>query len=169
MELEQCAAQLEQNGRRIAALAAGVGEQQARWRPDSDSWSILEVICHLLEEERKDFRVRLDITLHKPGERWPAIDPQGWVTAHAYNEQDLAESLAALATERQASLTWLAGLLGVDWETAYDAPWGAISAGDLLAAWTAHDLLHMRQLVELLWAYQETAVAPYSARYAGEW
>jgi hypothetical protein len=33
----------------------------------------------------------------------------------------------------------------------------------------AHDLLHMRQLVELHRDYMEQQIAPYSARYAGEW
>jgi hypothetical protein len=169
MEITQCEQQLKQNARRLAALVQDVDERQARWRPDPASWSILEVACHLLEEEQKDFRVRLDITLHRPDEKWPAIDPQGWVTAHAYNEQDLEATLAQFRAERQASLTWLAGLQGADWAASYDAPWGPIRAGDLLVAWAAHDLLHMRQLVELLWAYQESGVAPYNTRYAGDW
>jgi hypothetical protein len=42
-------------------------------------------------------------------------------------------------------------------------------AGDMLAAWVAHDLLHMRQLVELHRTYTVTQLAPYDTRYAGEW
>lgn len=169
MDINECRQQLEQNARRLAALVQDVEERQARWRPEPDSWSILEVVCHLLEEEQKDFRVRIDFTLHRPGEKWPAIDPQGWVTAHAYNEQDLDESVAAFLAERRASLAWLEGLQDSQWETTYAAPWGPVRAGDLLAAWTAHDLLHMRQFVELLWAGNERLVAPYRTRYAGDW
>jgi hypothetical protein len=33
----------------------------------------------------------------------------------------------------------------------------------------AHDLLHMRQLVELFYATAIGQQAPYSAQYAGEW
>jgi len=39
----------------------------------------------------------------------------------------------------------------------------------LFVAWVAHDLLHLRQLVELKWAYGQTQYAPYSAGYAGDW
>jgi hypothetical protein len=169
MEYNYCLKQLAGDMLRIRLLAQGVDDEQARWRPDADSWSILEVICHLLDEERKDFRVRLDITLHKPDETWPGIDPAGWVTEHNYNEQVLAASLQAFHEEREASLAWLKRLEAPDWEASYEAPWGTMRAGDLLASWVAHDLLHMRQLVELHWAYNEQEVLPYSTRYAGEW
>ena len=169
MDLDYCLKQLAGDMLRIHMLVQGVDDRQARWRPDADSWSILEVICHLLDEEKKDFRVRLDITLHKPGEAWPGIDPAGWVTEYKYNKQDLAASLKAFKEEREASLAWLKRLEAPHWEAAYETPWGAMRAGDLLASWVAHDLLHMRQLVELHWAYNEQEVLPYSTRYAGEW
>ncbi|MFN2103770.1 MAG: DinB family protein, partial [Candidatus Promineifilaceae bacterium] len=146
MDYNYCLKQLAGDMLRIRLLAQGVDDDQARWRPDADSWSILEVICHLLDEERKDFRVRLDITLHKPDETWPGIDPAGWMTEHNYNEQVLAASLQAFQEEREASLAWLKRLEAPDWEASYEAPWGTMRAGDLLASWVAHDLLHMRQL-----------------------
>lgn len=169
MDLDYCKKQLADDAQRIRSLAEGVEERQARWKPDVESWSILEVLCHLLEEEQRDFRVRLDITLHRPGEPWPGIDPGGWVTEHAYNEQDLKATLQMFLEERQASLARLKSLENPNWEATYEAPWGPITAGDLLASWVAHDLLHMRQLVELHWHYKEAQVAPYSTRYAGEW
>ena len=56
-----------------------------------------------------------------------------------------------------------------DWEATYPAPWGPIRAGDIFAAWVAHDLLHMRQLVKLLWEHTASRVEPYETEYAGEW
>jgi hypothetical protein len=161
--------QLEDNARRVRALVEGVGEGQARWKPEAGCWSILEVMCHLLDEERYDFRVRLEITLQRADEPWPPIDPVGWVTARNYNQQDLRVIQQGFLEERAASLVWLEGLAWAAWETAYEAPWGSIRAGDLLASWVAHDLLHMRQLVELHWSYNEEQVESYSTRYAGEW
>ncbi len=169
MDFDYCLQQMASNAVRIRALVDGVNEQQARWKPDPQSWSILEVVCHLLDEERKDFRVRLDFTLRNPGGTWPRIDPEGWVTEHNYNEQDLALSLQEFLAEREASLAWLETLVDPDWDTTYDADWGSITAGDLFAAWVAHDLLHMRQLVALHWLYTEKQVDPYSPHYAGEW
>lgn len=169
MDIEHLAVQMADNATRIRALVQGVPDQQIRWRPTPDSWSILEVVNHLLDEERKDFRVRLDYTLHRPGEAWPGIDPGGWVTEGKYNQQDPEASLDGFISEREASLAWLRKLSAPNWEATYETSFGPISAGDLFAAWVAHDLLHMRQLVELYWAHTMAEVEPYKVDYAGVW
>jgi len=169
MKSESLFEQLENNARRIANLADNVGEEQARWRPTLDSWSILEVINHLLDEERQDFRVRLDYILHHPGKDWPPIDPQGWVTERKYNQRDLGESLQSFLIERKNSLLWLRGLENPNWQTSTPTPWGPAFAGDMLAAWATHDTLHMRQLVELQHAWVVRLTEPNNGEYAGEW
>lgn len=169
LTIEQMVTQLSLQAGRIRALAEGVTDEQARWRPDATAWSILEVVNHLADEEREDFRMRLDMILHRPGEAPPPIDPQGWITSRAYNRRDPAESLDRFLIERQRSLEWLRGLGSPDWDTAATGPWGTVSAGEMAAAWVAHDLLHMRQFVELHWAWTQTSVAPYATLYAGEW
>ena len=157
------------NAQKIQMLVQGVSDRQGRWKPDPETWSILEVVNHLLDEEKLDFRVRLEITLYHPAAPWPGIDPQGWVTERRYNERDLAESLGGFLNAREESLAWLRTLSGPNWEASYEAPWGVMRAGDLMASWVGHDLLHMRQLVELHWAYTMKKVEPYRARYAGGW
>ncbi|MBZ0292413.1 MAG: DinB family protein [Anaerolineae bacterium] len=169
MDLDHFATQMATNARTIQQLTVGVSEVQARWKPDAETWSVLEVINHLADEERLDFRVRLDHILYKPGVNPPPIDPQGWVTEHAYNERQLEPSLSSFLQAREDSLAWLRGLDAPDWEAVYTAPWGSSRAGDMFAAWVAHDLLHMRQLVELHYAWTQTAVEPYQVNYAGEW
>ena len=169
MDFEYVCRSLADNARRIRTMAENMVEDQARWKPEPESWSILEVINHLLDEEKLDFRVRLDITLHRPGEKWPAINPAVWVTERRYNEKDLGDSLARFLSAREDSLSWLRSLQTPNWEASYEAPWGRLSAGDLMAAWAAHDLLHMRQLVELHWAYTAEKTRPFRTLYAGEW
>lgn len=170
MKLDEMIAQMAQQADRIRALVAGVSDEQARWKPDADSWSILEVVNHLYDEEREDFRVRLDLLLHQPDQVAPPIDPQEWVTARAYNQRDLVESLDNFLDERQRSLDWLRGLGAPDFAAAIVMPWGTTyHPGDMAAAWVSHDLLHLRQLVELHWAWTQHRVAPYQSDYAGEW
>jgi hypothetical protein len=169
MNVARCMQTMTANAERIRSLAASVAPEQARWKPDADSWSILEVVNHLYDEERYDFRVRLDIILHNPERPWPKIDPQGWVTARGYNGKALDESLQNFLQERAASLAWLRDLQDPNWQAVYEARFGQIRAGDMLAAWVAHDSLHLRQLVELHWAYTAAQLAPYDSRYAGEW
>jgi hypothetical protein len=169
MNLEVLTKQMASNAQAIQAFVQGVSDEQARWRPKPEEWSILEVINHLLDEENEDFRAHLDLILHHPNDPWPRIDPQGWITERCYNERDLAQSLDGFLRAREESLAWLKGLSSPDWQAAYEAPFGQITAGDMMAAWAAHDLLHTRQLVELNWAYTLQIVGPYRIRYAGDW
>ena len=169
MLLQELLPVLTDNADRIRELAQHVSETQAGWKPSRDSWSLLEVIAHLYDEEREDFRVRLDIMLHQPEEPWPSIDPRGWVTTRKYNEWRLGETLDSFLEERAASLSWLRQLERPDWNQLYQAPFGPMRAGDMLTSWAAHDVLHMRQLVELHHAWLLRRTVPYSARYGGEW
>ena len=151
------------------ACASDVSEAQARWKPAPDSWSILEVVSHLYDEEREDFRVRLDYILHHPDQPLPKIDPEGWVTERGYSQRELGPTLDNFMQERQSSLAWLRGLSEINWQALYQTPYGQISAGDMFASWVAHDLLHLRQLVELHWAYTVDQLQPYNVDYAGRW
>lgn len=169
MDLDTFVTQMADDAQRICALAEGVSDDQARWKPDPDSWSILEVVNHLLDEEQEDFRVLLDLALHRPDEPRPRIDPGAWVTERRYNERDLGESLHGFLVARESSLAWLKSLSSPDWEAVYEAPFGPIRAGDIFASWVAHDLLHVRQLVELHWAYTTYRLQPYKVDYAGQW
>jgi hypothetical protein len=170
MDFTACQEQLRQNGDLIRQLVADITEAQAKVKPSPDDWSILEVVNHLYDEEREDFRQRFDYLLHRPGEEWPPINPAGWVTERNYNQRELAISLQDFLDERQKSLMWLAELDQPDLEAFETHPVaGKFHAGDMLAAWVAHDILHLRQLVELKYFLVGKLVEPYSPRYAGEW
>jgi len=161
--------QMQEDADRIRTLAEGVGPEQARWKPEPKSWSVLEVVNHLADEEREDFRTRLDIILHHPEDPWPPIDPSGWVNERKYNERDLGESLRRYTNERRSSIEWLRGLGSPNWEAVVHSQLGSMKAGEMFAAWVTHDQLHMRQLVELHRAYTERLAQPYSLDYAGPW
>jgi hypothetical protein len=161
-------ARLSANADAIRALASGLAEGQAHWKPAPERWSIVEVINHLHDEEREDFRTRVDLTMRSPGELWPRIDPEQWARDRGYQARELGTSLDAFLRERRTSLDWLAGLERADWGATHVHPTiGAMTAADLLAAWIAHDLLHIRQLDELHWQYLSTKAAPIALSYAG--
>jgi hypothetical protein len=168
MDLNFYTARMDENRRTFSSLLSGVGDEQAHWRPAPEKWSLVEVVNHLHDEEREDFRARLDIALNRPAEVWPAIDPVGWVAARGYNERGLDESLADFLREREASLEWLRGLRSPDWARTSTHPRGrTLAAGDLLASWLAHDFFHLRQMANLHWLYLDATAAPYRTEYSG--
>lgn len=169
MRLDHSIALMVSHADAIRALTLNLTTEQSRWKPDSDSWSALEVINHLYDEEREDFRVRLDNILHRPSAAWAPIDPRGWVTQRAYNQRDLTESVANFLAEREKSVVWLKGLSEPNWQASVESPFGKITAGDMFSAWVMHDVLHIRQLNELHHALIVRDAAPYDPIYAGEW
>lgn len=153
----------------IRALTANLSQEEAQIKPTAETWSMLEVLCHLYDEEREDFREHLDFILHRQKEEWHKIDPHGWVIERKYNEQIFLEVQMNFFEERRKSLDWLIDQSDSDWDMTYASEYGSISAGDMFASWIAHDNLHIRQLVELKRFHIERITQPYQIGYAGDW
>lgn len=155
----------------IEAALRGVGPAESRWKPAPDAWSLVEIVNHLCDEETLDFRTRVDLTLHRPGEPWPPIDPVGWAIERGYQSRDLDESLTRFRRLREESLVFLRGLKSPDWTRVHEHPKiGPLRAGDLLASWAAHDLLHLRQIAKRRYEYGVAVLGEgYAAGYAGGW
>ena len=153
----------------IRALLSSLSQEEARVKLNAESWSILEVTCHLYDEEREDFREHLDFILNRQNTEYHRINPPAWVIERKYNEQDFEAIEEKFFDERKNSLEWLSGLADTDWEITYTSPIGSISAGEMFASWVAHDNLHLRQLVELRRHRIENITKPYDIQYAGDW
>jgi hypothetical protein len=169
MEFSTLYQELQNSTEMIRALLSGITQQEARVRPTPESWSILEVVCHLYDIEREDFREHLDFILHRQQEEYHAIDPQAWITERKYNEQDFVEIQSNFFAERQKSLEWLKEISDANWEITYTSEYGTVSAGEMFSCWVAHDNLHLRQFVELRRARIEKITEPYPIEYAGDW
>ena len=169
MEFKILYQELQHSTGMIRALLAGITQEEAQIKPGPESWSILEVLCHLYDEEREDFREHLDSILHRTDEEWASYDPQGWVTERKYNQQDFVAMQEKFFSEREKSLAWLKGLSGANWDVTHISAFGSLRAGDMFASWVAHDNLHIRQLVELRRTKIENITRPYAIEYAGDW
>lgn len=169
MNLDYFIARLGTNRGVFESLTRDVSSEQAKWRPAPDKWSILEVVNHLYDEEREDFRQRLQLVLADPTQAWPKIDPRTWVTTRGYNQRDLKASLNNFLAEREKSLSWLRELTNPNLQSSNENPNGVLKGGDLLASWLAHDFLHIRQLSRLHWQYVGAIAEPYQTAYAGPW
>src|SRR5574341_436461 len=107
MEFKLLYEELANSTEMIRALLGGITQDEARVKPDPESRSILEVVCHLYDEEREDFREHLDFILHRQNEEWHRIDTEGWVTERKYNDQDFRAVKEKFFEELDRSLDWL--------------------------------------------------------------
>ena len=169
MEFKTLYQELVNSTEMFRTLLAGISQKDAQVKPSPGQWSILEVTCHLYDEEREDFREHLDFILHRQHEEWHSIAPTAWVKLRKYNQQNFSSMKTKFFRERGKSLVWLKSLKNADWNIKFKNKWGALSAGDMFASWVAHDNLHIRQLAELRRTRLEHITKPYHIQYAGDW
>lgn len=171
MRPELLIVRLHASGLAIRAAAATVSEEEARWKPPSGAWSVLEILGHLLDEEREDFRARIESTLRDPEAQWTPINPEAAAKERAYNQRNLEQTVQQFVEERQKSVDWLKRQVETaDWGSAYKKhPIGELTAGQLLACWAAHDALHLRQIAKRLYDLAGRDAEGHSLAYAGAW
>ena len=167
MQLEALIRSLEAGGEAVRASVAGLSDDDARRPPAPGKWPVVSIVSHLADEERDDFRRRLRSTLEDPAAAWTPIDPEGWARERDYATRSLVPVLADFLRERAASIAWLRSLNEVEWQRAHEHPkLGPLRAGDLLAAWAAHDFLHLRQIATTRLTLVQAAAEPFTTRYA---
>lgn len=161
--------QLVKNKSVFQNLLKDENEELLVWKQAPEKWSLLEIACHLLDEEIHDFRFRTQWVLEKPNQTPPNIDPVGWVTKHNYINQDYLTIVNTFLDEREISVTWLKSLNNPNWNLSYEhSKLGTLTAKHFLTNWLAHDYLHMKQILKLKYDYVKYKSGG-NLDYAGIW
>jgi hypothetical protein len=169
MNYHKVGIELGHNKEVFKALLHGAEKEQYLWKPSADKWCMLEILCHLYDEECEDFRPRIDHILYHQDQPMVPIDPQEWVTSRKYMEQDYEKVLHAFLAERQRSINYLNSLSLPEWGNVYVHPkLGPITASMLLYNWLAHDYHHIRQINALKYEWLKSRVTE-PLTYAGNW
>lgn len=161
--------ELNRDGKIFEDLLSDLSSQEYLWKPSENKWCLLEIVCHLFDEEREDFRARVKHILETSELSMKTIDPVGWVKDRNYIKKDFNIVLFDFIEERKKSLEWLMNLNNPDWNKKYLHPkLGDMSANMILANWVAHDYLHIRQIVKLKYDYLKS-ITKENFSYAGDW
>ena len=169
MDTKYITGELVKNKAVFKSILENVDKPVYEWKPAAEKWSMLEVLCHLYDEEREDFRARVKHTLENPELPLSPIDPVGWVTARKYAEQDYNAVLQKFLSERDNSVAWLQSIVNPKWDNVHKHPkLGDLSAEMFLSSWLAHDYLHIKQITKIKYDYFKQLSGD-KVGYAGEW
>jgi hypothetical protein len=161
--------QLQKNKLVFKSLLEGIQPELVTWRPRPDKWCMLEIVCHLYDEEQFDFRFRANWILDQPNTQPPPFNTMDWVIDHKYMEQDYDDIVKKLLNERDTSISWLKELKNPNWDNSYDHPkLGKTTASYYLDNWLAHDYLHIRQIIKQKFDYFNSQTNE-NLEYAGIW
>ncbi len=161
--------ELHRNSSVFENLLKNINKKDYLYKTNPEKWCLLEILCHLHDEEREDFRARVKHTLKTPAEPLPSIDPVGWVESRKYIQSDYSESLNKFLKEREQSVKWLQSLSNPKWDNYYTHPkFGKMTANMFLSNWLAHDYLHIRQILKLKFDLLKKLTSE-DLNYAGNW
>lgn len=169
MSIEEIIGQLENNKSVFNSLLVTKKEAQYLWRPKPEKWNLLEIVCHLYDEERDDFKARVKHAIETPLSPLVPIDPEGWVKKRNYISKTYNVTLQAFLEERDKSINWLRSQTHANWESELMHPeLRNMSAKLLLANWLTHDYLHIKQILNYEYHYLKEKTN-LDMSYAGNW
>lgn len=153
--LEDARAVLSRTPATLRALCSGVGDAWTEPDYGPGTWSVREIIAHLVFNERTDWIPRLKIVLvHGESRPFDPFDRAGH--KDMLGTHTLGRLLDVFEEERAQSLAALDGLklTAADLERRGAHPaLGPVTVANLLAAWVVHDLNHVAQACKAM-AYQ---------------
>ena len=148
----------------LEALLVGLPADWTEVNEGPDSWTVHEIVAHLIHGEHDDWVPRVRHVLEWGASRpFPPFDRTfGFAEARA---RPLAELVHEFARCRRDSLAALAALRLTSEDLAREGrhpEFGVVTLGQHLATWVAHDLTHVSQIVRVMAVQYREAVGPWS-------
>jgi tRNA-binding protein len=135
---------------RVGTAMAGRSEEDLRWTPSADRWSIAAIVAHLADAEIvAGYRLRM--ILANPGSPIQPFDQNQWASAFSYRTQDAFSCLTTFSAVRTSTLRLLDGL-----DEAKLDHWGMHeergreTVRHLIRLYAGHDLNHLQQIDRLI-------------------
>jgi len=153
-----CLELLEATPAILRAVMCEVSDEDARWKPAPDRFSIAEVLVHLSHSEGHCYRVRVDRFLDEERPEFEPDDAQFHLDL--YRDADPEDEFDHFEEQREDNLDFLRNLpAGAGGRVALHREAGEITLAQMLHEWALHDLGHVRQIAELVRARKYLAGA----------
>lgn len=149
----------------LRGLMAEVTDEDARWKPAPERFSVAEVLAHLSHSEVHCYRMRLDRFLAETRHEFESDDAQMYLDL--YRGADPKEAFDQFQDRRKINIEFLRSLpTDAGGRVALHREFGEIMLSQMLNEWALHDLGHIRQVAELVRArkYHDGA-GPMAASY----
>jgi hypothetical protein len=160
-----CLDLLEATPEILRGLMTELTEDDVRWKPTPDRFSVAEVLAHLSHSEGHCYRMRLDRFMAETRPEFERDDAQMYL--HLYRDADAEDAFDHFEVQRENNIAFLRKLpAGAGDRIALHKEYGEISLSQMLNEWALHDLGHIRQIAELARARKYlTGAGPMAASY----
>ena len=133
----------------LHGLRSELSEEDARWKPAPDRFSVAEVLAHLSHSEGHCYRPRVDRFL---SEDRPELEPDdAQMHLDLYRGANPEVSFDRFEEQREINVGYLRTLpRSAGDRRAHHKAAGEITLQQMLHEWAMHDLGHIRQIAELV-------------------
>ena len=153
-----CLDLLESTPEIVRGLMAGLSDEDARWKPAPERFSVAEVLAHLSHSEGGCYRMRVDRFMSESFPEFEPDDAQMYLAL--YRDADPKEAFDRFKEQRKTNIEYLRELpSGAGQRKALHREYGEITLSEMLHEWALHDLGHARQIAELVRARKYLAGA----------
>jgi hypothetical protein len=163
-DLSQTMALLSRTPAALDALLRDLPEIWTHQNEGESTWSVFEVIGHLIHGERSDWMPRAKMVLQFGQNRpFEPFDRLGHIKeSRGKSLPQLLDEFSLLRSENLQELRAL-NLRRQDLELVGKHPaLGAVTLSQLLSTWAVHDLTHLHQLSRIMAHQYREAVGPWS-------
>jgi hypothetical protein len=163
-DFQQTIAVLERTPAALASLLRGLPDDWTRANEGSGTWSVYEIIGHLIFGELTDWLPRTRVILAGDESRtFEPFDRVGYKNESAGKSLDwLLDEFVRLRRENLATLRKL-NLQAQDFNRRARHPaLGSVTLSQLLATWAVHDLTHLHQISRVMAQQYREAVGPWT-------
>lgn len=155
---------LERTPAAVSGLLTGLPDEWTNANEGPDTWTVHEVLAHLIHAEHDDWIPRARHLLEWGTRRpfSPFDRTYGFAEART---RPLDVLLSEFAACRRASLAALGELRLTSQDLAREGrhpEFGRVTLGQHLATWVVHDLTHLQQIVRVLAVQYRDAVGPWA-------
>lgn len=165
-ELKEAVELLERTPHVLEQLLAGLSGEWLDCNEGEETWTIPQVIEHLIEGEATNWIPRLEFILREGDVRpFPAFDRFSHLKG--MERRTIGQLLTEFKTVRSGNISRLPEIIPAESgavleRTGRHPVFGPVKVRELLATWVVHDLTHIAQIVRILAGRYKEDVGPWA-------
>lgn len=163
--LQETIALLERTPAAVDALLRGLPDSWTRHNEGEETWSVYDVVGHLVYAEHVDWIPRAQMILqHGEAKEFEPFDRIAqFRESRGKTLANLLEAFATLRAENiEALRAWNLTPVAFDRRGRHPSL-GPVTLSQLLATWAVHDMTHLHQISRIIAHQYRDAVGPWSA------
>jgi hypothetical protein len=162
-EIEHAVEILTRTPAAVRALVAGLGDEWTKPNEGGETFSVFDVVGHLVDGEETDWIARAKIILAQDGNR--TFEPYDRFRHYERNKGRSLDSLIAEFERLRARNIELLKEWNLDADklalTGRHPSLGTVTMSQLLAAWVVHDLGHIAQMSRVMAKQYRDEIGPW--------